>query len=53
MPIAKGLRNRRLLVIDHREVKYMYSLDEIISGKAKDTTYCTYRYKKWKQIRGK
>lgn len=53
MSIARGLRNRRLIVISHRQELYEYALDEIISGKVASTAHCTYRWNKLKQIRGK
>ena len=53
MSIARGLKHRLPLVIDHRELEYLDSLDDIISGKVSYTTHCTYRSKKWKQIRGR
>ena len=53
MSIARGLKHRLPLVISHRELEYLDSFDDIISGKIKTTVFCTYRSKKLKQIKGR
>ena len=53
MSIANGVKGRRRksFVINHRELKYLNALDDLIEGNG-DTAYTHYRYKKLKQIGG-